>query len=202
MYHLFLPGVYLTMTMAITTLAMIATVLVLNLYSMEEKPVPYWAKKLFIVYLARIMCMCSCVVPGEPPDHTPHPRRRRKQSMATQPAITYCENEERINLVRLSPDHSDRNSQSDGGTTKVRERRASTPGPLPTQWIPPPRQGSQSAGKKGKMDYSKDWVHVAAVFDRLFFWLCFLLTAVTTLLLFHPLTTSKYFKIPVIEKST
>lgn len=35
--------------------------------------------------------------------------------------------------------------------------------------------------------YAKDWANVAAVCDRLFFWLCFVLTVVTTGLLFHPL---------------
>lgn len=35
--------------------------------------------------------------------------------------------------------------------------------------------------------YSKDWANVAAVCDRLFFWLCFVLTIGTTAMLFRPL---------------
>ena len=52
-----------------------------------------------------------------------------------------------------------------------------------------------------QINYSKDWAHLAAVCDRFFFWLCLFFILGTTLLLFHPLTTSRFFKIPVIDKS-
>jgi len=55
--HVPILGIYLTSTMAITTLAMIATVFVLNLYNMREKPVPIWAKKIVIFHVARMICM-------------------------------------------------------------------------------------------------------------------------------------------------
>lgn len=52
-----------------------------------------------------------------------------------------------------------------------------------------------------QINYSKDWAHVAAVCDRFFFWLCLFFILGTTLLLFHPLTTSRFFKIPVIDRA-
>ena len=48
-------GIYLTCTMAITTLAMILTVLVLNLYHSSDRPVPNWATNVIFIGLARLM---------------------------------------------------------------------------------------------------------------------------------------------------
>ena len=62
LYFLFV-GIYLTCTMAITTMAMVATVFVLNLYGMKEKPLPKWAKTVFISYMAKFLCMCNCASP-------------------------------------------------------------------------------------------------------------------------------------------
>ena len=43
--------------MAITTLAMVATVLVGNLYERKDRPVPKWLKKLMMDHVARVLCM-------------------------------------------------------------------------------------------------------------------------------------------------
>lgn len=43
--------------MAITTLAMVATVLVGNLYERKDRPVPKWLKKLMMDHMARVLCM-------------------------------------------------------------------------------------------------------------------------------------------------
>ena len=45
--------------MAITTLSLVLTVFVLNLHYVTDRPVPRWAKKLVLVYLARLLCMCT-----------------------------------------------------------------------------------------------------------------------------------------------
>jgi hypothetical protein len=57
--------------MAITTLAMVATVVVGNLYDIKDRPVPPWAKRIFIVHVARLLCMCNCFAPPlSSPNHT------------------------------------------------------------------------------------------------------------------------------------
>ena len=43
--------------MGITTLSMVLTVYVLNLYAVSDRPVPQWADKLVSVYLARLVGM-------------------------------------------------------------------------------------------------------------------------------------------------
>ncbi|ESN92595.1 hypothetical protein HELRODRAFT_131728, partial [Helobdella robusta] len=55
--HVPLLGVYLTCTMAITTLAMVATVFVGNLYERKDRPVPKWVKTLLFGHMAKILCM-------------------------------------------------------------------------------------------------------------------------------------------------
>ena len=49
-------GIYLTCTMAITTLSMVLTVLVLNLNSIHERPVPNWMQVLVFQYLSPLFC--------------------------------------------------------------------------------------------------------------------------------------------------
>jgi len=59
--------------------------------------------------------------------------------------------------------------------------------------------GGGGGGGSAKPNYSKDWVHVATVCDRLFFWVCLLFIVVTTLVLFHPLITARYFETPALD---
>ena len=53
---LFFAGIYLTCTMAITTLSMVLTVLVLNLNSISERRVPPWMQIVVFRYLSPIFC--------------------------------------------------------------------------------------------------------------------------------------------------
>jgi hypothetical protein len=45
--------------MAITTLSMVLTVFILNLHHVADRPVPLWAKKVVLIYLARALGICS-----------------------------------------------------------------------------------------------------------------------------------------------
>jgi len=50
--------IYLTMTMALGTLSVCLTVLVLNLHHRDaERPVPRWARVLVLRYLAKLLCV-------------------------------------------------------------------------------------------------------------------------------------------------
>ena len=192
--------------MAITTLAMVATVFVLNLYGMKEKPVPPWAKTLFTHYLARFLCMCNCQTPLE---------RRRNNDLEMNPrpkAVNPLQHyKPRSDKVRSETHNDDlaspwrtRTPENDALLRGMGDhhhnalhRRPSGQSPLSMAFRP---AVPEKKAPEGKPDYSKDWIHVAAVFDRLFFWLCLIFIVVTTLLLFHPLTTSRYFQIPALEK--
>ena len=178
-------GIYLTCTMAITTSAMVATVFVLNLYGMKEKPVPIWAKRVFITYLARVLCMCNCLAPQDSVEDGSRPKLKYKLVHTTEPVTTTREQN---------------GEPGDINEPLVTYRNAQQPQPTPHLNI---FENAKKDTKRatGKPDYAKDWVHVAAVCDRLFFWLCLTFIVITTLMLFHPLTTSRYFKIPVLEKN-
>ena len=219
-------GIYLTCTMAITTLAMVATVFVLNLYGMKEKPVPMWARKIFVVYLARVLCMCNCASPQEHRrrdvevryNHSRRDKYTYKLVRTTDPsapdaplydsnfymtAKAHCSSDPQEPLMPCdsASSASPASSRPSAHASPMRTPRASSE--EQSQSFPqyPAQSITDDHGRiaLAQADYAKDWVHVAAVCDRLFFWLCFLFISITTLLLFHPLTTSRYFKIPIIE---
>lgn len=212
-FPLLFVGVYLTCTMAITTLAMVATVFVLNLYGMKEKPVPLWAKKVFTIYVARFLCICDCGASAAA-SHTTEPT----QSASVQQDNKH--NRHRFKIVDHSATHS--SIEMDDETMPLRGRgevwREKNPPAGDLESAPYPRHPNpnligplsshdQKRGpfenkkpEESKPDYAKDWVHVAAVFDRLFFWLCLVFILITTLILFHPLTTAKYFSVTPSKK--
>ena len=181
--------------MAITTMAMVATVFVLNLYGMKEKPVPVWAKKVFVIYLARILCMCNCLSAQEARSSSTkdtelggRPRTKHKYKLVTTQEPTAASSHD--------DSHDDR-SRGDPPTPRPRERRHSD-----SRSAHPflERNLSNDSKTKAKPDYAKEWLHVAAVCDRLFFWLCLLFICITTLILFHPITTSRFFKLPLLDR--
>jgi hypothetical protein len=166
--------------MATTTLAMVATVFVLNLYNMKEKPVPPWAKRYFVEYLSRVMCMCSCS-PG--PSESSKSSSYERDKHAYRLIAVKAQDDAALPLPQLSPLLLRHNNG-------LRERRLQ----LPESPAPTARPTSPTPSKSSAVDYNKEWVHVAAVCDRLFFWLCLLFIIATTLMLFHPLSTSKLFE--------
>ena len=201
--------------MAITTLSVLVTVFVLNLYGMKERPVPPWAKRVFVVYVARLLCMCNCrkdILAAAD----------EEESYAIIPVVTN-KRKSVHNLLSVNRDdvtqplNSTPSDGIGGDISPIFHRSASTKstvtmahGASPrrratTFGLPQPRSANGSTNsspeENNNMDYTKDWVHVAAVMDRLFFLLCLLFIVITTLLLFHPLTTSKYFDIPMLDRT-
>ena len=51
--------------MAITTLSMVLTVMVLNLHSISDRPVPRWMRVIILDYLAKLFCKCDYKVNTE-----------------------------------------------------------------------------------------------------------------------------------------
>ena len=235
--HVPLLGIYLTSTMAITTLAMVATVFVLNLYSMKDKPVPLWAKKVFVKYVAKMLCMCDCIAPPvREPDSTDNESGYSSQYGTTN-STTYHSKSQTAHMnnigsgsknhkhkYKLITTHENKHileEETDTDefstvTIELQDTYQSSCDMLPQDTPCSSLQNSphfqqnrredvihkRKKKSSNQKDYSKDWIHVAAVCDRLFFWLCFIFILVTTMLLFHPLTTSKYFKIPIIENDS
>ena len=56
---LVLTVIYLTCTLVITTLSMVLTVLVLNIYGTADHPVPVWIRDFVLIFIARTLGMCD-----------------------------------------------------------------------------------------------------------------------------------------------
>lgn len=212
-------GIYLTCTMAITTLSVLATVFVLNLYGMKERPVPPWAKRFFVVYMARLLCMCNCrsdalaaATDEENYDIKQTYRAANIKRASVHHQLLSVEREDVIQPLNTgstsrgdrSPNFHHHRSASTAGNLLSTSTGASPKRRATTFGLPIPKTSSSTppaSDDKAKRDYTKDWVHVAAVMDRLFFLLCLLFIVITTLLLFHPLTTSKYFDLPMLDRT-
>lgn len=198
--------------MAITTLAMVATVFVLNLYQMKEKPMPKWCKIVFLEYAAKFLCMCSCGCPpakqaavADAESNMPSRSRSRSRTAADRnfPYRRKSSADDAMLPLRAKSHDSatQRKSLVPPGSDSARDL---SPGRYQIIFGDPRRYGMRGEDPKDKdkkQDFSKDWVHVAAVFDRLFFWMCLIFIVLTTLVLFHPITTSRLFKIKFLESS-
>ena len=189
--------------MAITTLSMVLTVFVLNLHHVTDRPVPHWAKKIVLVYLARLLCMCQfeAKVMAEEEDIQDKKNRYRVTPNSLGKAIG-----SQIGLLA-----------SLNGTLGVK----SSPATRPKNREPPPERDKEHTHvfmdknqsnfrsrytygaddrsnkcdpKRLEEEWAREWRHLAEVVDRLFFWLFLSAIVITTLLLFHPLTKA-YFSL-------
>lgn len=260
--------------MAITTLAMVATVFVGNLYEMSDRPVPPWAKRVLMAYIARLLCIFDCAhddwklyddeetkereeekEKDEEKDEEEAERGREAFHLVTI-FNPYASSAPRHQICRRSSTESttgngnddallrhhrsidrrtlriakekDHVTNSISGTAKSSPAKKKTSadlvslisgaipalGSVPTVPLAPSAMPLAPAlslltpapvaaiAAKGKSNFSRDWSHVAAVCDRFFFWLCLVFIVVTTLLLFHPLSTSRLFRIPVLYRAS
>jgi len=260
--------------MAITTLAMVATVIVGNIYEIKDRPVPQWARRLFMVHVARVLCMCNCFAPPvESPDCATesisgternctysggdasndtdlnkkssgkfrivtflNPSAMRRKSRSRDVRSTSCdggrsersrakssdggtrggtsrwrggeENEQRGGAVYFNSGSKDHRNNSMGFSpiTQTFSSGLSSSyqqgGSVVTARAGTDDNTGIETGSGGveltrtdaavpvKVNYARDWAHVAAVCDRFFFWLCLVFIVATTLLLFHPLSTT------------
>ena len=185
----------MTCTMALTTLSMVLTVLVLNLHELSDRPVPRWAHLVFLHYLSRLFCQRSApsAAPGRRASVSTDDRARPRATVVRTNSPT-SPDKPLLPAGRVYADGGFKRSgsgQVDGEVNgnvgsvlagpresgyivweKHRERRTTT---------------SSVSSAKTKADYSADWHWLATVVDRLFFW-SFLVTLIAiSVFLFHPL---------------
>ena len=190
--------------MAITTLSMVLTVFVLNLHHVTDRPVPSWAKKLVLVYLARLMCMCTCDF-GQDPERGQADDKKNKYRVTPNSLGKAIGNQ--IGLLASLNGTLGVNSPSGSGRP---ERGGHPPGgggggghtivdqhgvhyrSTYTYGFEEKREAKDP--KKLEEEWARDWRHLAEVVDRLFFWIFLSAIVITTLLLFHPLTKA-YFSL-------
>ena len=196
--------------MAITTLAMVATVFVLNLYFNGDKPVPRWAKILVIKHISRMLCMCNCygtdsspviktaktndnnVKYGAIPRHH-HDRNKNKYGNILSKHIP-ADSEECIPMTSL-PERIDYEPEASCDPDIESE-----PEVVFTEHVNSVPSHEIRAPTVTKLDHTKDWKRVAEVFDRFFFALSLVAIVATTLLLFHPITDFRSHAINIHDK--
>ena len=175
--------------MAITTLSMVLTVMVLNLHSVSERPVPRWVKIVVLKHLARLFCLSPMTdedIDGPRqdriPNHTHHQHlnvgRKIRKTVSMGSALD-DDTEEHVPIIAI-------NGSVNGGqeTSFVHIR---------TPYSPRNNNASKgySDGEKedeDPPDYSKEWHKLAEAVDRLFFWTFLIAILAISILLFHPLT--------------
>ena len=176
--------------MAITTLSMVLTVMVLNLHSVSERPVPRWVKIIVLKHLARLFCLSPISqedIDGRKTDriknHThPYPSplsvgRKMRKTVSMGSALD-DDTEEHVPIIAIN------GSVNAGQETSFVHIRA-----------PYARNNNASKGytdgdkdEEDPPDYSKEWHKLAEVVDRLFFWTFLIAILAISILLFHPLT--------------
>lgn len=169
-----IAGIYLTCTMAITTLSMVLTVFVLNLHHISDRPVPPLVRKVVFIYLARVLGMCGTtdeIMTAKPK----HSQRKFRHSNIADANI-----DERTAIIELH-NRPGQNS-ANVGTNHHSLRGSRDPKYMQTAYR------DQDIEAEMQEDYAKDWKRLAEIFDRLFFWLFLMAILISTLVLFHPLT--------------
>ncbi len=181
--------------MAITTLSMVLTVLVLNLHHMTDRPVPMWAKKLILVYLARLLCMCSYEAQVMAAKEEDKKNKYRVTPNSLGKAIG-----NQIGLLAslngtLGVSSSSTNSSRSAALGNRQNRQYQHSLPFRSQYTYGFDDKKDKVDtKKQEEEWAKEWRRLAEVVDRLFFWIFLSAIVITTLLLFHPLTKS-YFSL-------
>ena len=179
--------------MAITTLSMVLTVFVLNLHHINDRPVPKWARKVILVYMARLLCMCAYETQE---DKRAEERERNKYRVTPNSLGKAIGNQ--IGLL-ASLNGTLGTSTSTSTTTTSARYASSSLDRHPSYYRSQYTYGFDD--KKDKLDpkrleeeWARDWRRLAEVVDRLFFWIFLSAFVISTLLLFHPLTKA-YFSL-------
>lgn len=217
-WNLFLSEViYLTCTLAITTMSMVLTVFVLNLYGISDRPVPRWIKSLLLTCRTRRRSLSQSY---RDPTTTMAARDKRLQ---TGPSVLRsflpCERraggggsgaeglclgnrrrqrepeagvDEAAAIIEMNRHHvtaaAGQSEMAEDVATGNEVRFASAVVESATSSSMATTMAAvDDVTTKSDADYSKDWKRVAEIFDRFFFWLFLFAVILSTVVLFHPL---------------
>lgn len=175
-------GIYLTCTMAITTLSMVLTVMVLNLHSISDRPVPPWIR----MFCARLPSVAAAME---------REKQHRQRVMG-------------VKLQGSGPTIMEKQEYDEHSPIMMNGGGVGEGGNQETSFIPGHRvrlldnnnaftRDMDEDSDSSQPDYSKDWTRLAEVVDRLFFWTFLIAIVAITILLFHPLTKEYLITRPV-----
>ncbi|XP_046574361.1 neuronal acetylcholine receptor subunit alpha-10-like isoform X1 [Haliotis rubra] len=169
-----LIGIYLTVTMAMTSLSIILTVFVLQLHHVgpHQKPVPRWLRSLVFDIFARLVCMC----------HSTDSMRNRRQVIKTDDVC--------LSTFMETIDGSNCNGSVPYNGMPLAHERMLDRGDHTNDRITSHLKGlvRRQDSEERHQDVVNEWRFVAHVIDRLLFWI-FLIAAVVssiTILVIQP----------------
>ena len=180
--------------MAITTLSMVLTVMVLNLHSVSERPVPRWVKIVILKHLARLFCLSPMSdedIDGRKAEHiTNHAHQypsqlgRNMRKTVSMGSALDDDTEEHVPIIAIN------GSVSGGQETSFVHIRT----PYARNNNASKNYSDGDKDEEDPPDYSKEWHKLAEVVDRLFFWTFLIAILAISILLFHPLTKEMLFR--------
>lgn len=167
--------------MAVTTLSMVLTVLVLNLHAITDRPVPRCLNIIFLKILAKLFCVCSPLDFKQEKNNISHKRQLHRISSPIKALRDECDvTDEQVPIISLNGCASSSSANTEKETSFIYVRRPEAKAEADTE----------------EEDYTKEWHALAEVVDRLFFW-TFLITIIAiSVLLFHPLTRNFKARFP------
>lgn len=199
----YVAGIYLTCTMAITTLSMVLTVFVLNLHHISDRPVPRWARKLVLCYIARLLCMCSYTSPMDEDEAVSKDSSKtddkKNKYRITPNTLSKAIGSQLGILTNLngtlgsSPSSSSRSRDDKPLNFEKHSQKYNSQYTFSDEPAVTPKQEKKDLKRLEEL-WAREWRRLAEVVDRLFFWIFLSAIVITTLLLFHPLTKS-YFSL-------
>ena len=201
--HIIVTGIYLTLTMAITTLSMVLTVCVLNLHHITDRPVPPWTQRLVLHWLASFLRMRGI--------RHAHQHGKRTQGRLANGDVSRRKRKQRKAMLKsIGANGSVLEVINENAEGFQKEVLASEATPLQSPLLLQPletelklerplvgnhntaiqddttAEGGRNESKT--VDYAKEWTRVAEILDRFFFVVFLLSILISTGILFHPLT--------------
>ena len=202
------PGIYLTCTMAITTLSMVLTVFILNLHGISDRPVPTFVRIVVLVHLAKLFCM-TIPSDGKNTDkvtstnqqsvYNKHQKRRKCATISNKYSRPLAMIDDDMDEPIIALNGSMSSNHGSGQETSFMQELNKN------HYVKPPEvfecihtkhdtenhhfltPDCMEAEENEEPDFSKDWHRLAEVVDRLFFWTFLIAIIAISILLFHPL---------------
>ena len=209
--HTFVVGVYLTVVMAMTSMSVVFSVFILHLHHRggHSHRAPSWLRKLALSFMSRAMCMCLH------PNRQDWDRGRDKDSVHThiQPGYSSFNEGFRVQSAKYRVENGQLHRQTDSGgqrDDKPEEAYGGGSGNAGKQSCFRYRQAEAEIlrylrlvlSKQDKLDSERlviqEWEQISRVFDRLFFYIFFLVAVFATisLLVLKPMSKNVSLNAP------
>ena len=171
---LFIPVIYLTCTMALGTLSVCFTIVVLNMHHRNsEVPMPPYCKLLMLNYLARALCVRTRKNRNN--HNHRHSGSERLYSKPESDSVSISIGSRIYKRKRMNNDATMLRPMLHQSRTENGESNSNTHLPAVKTDKNEDNGRASHVTEATKKDNARDWQDLALVLDRLFFWIVFVL---------------------------